>query len=158
MRSNLHSLTQLAVTLSSLLALMPGSASARGLHARCEIVPDTWTPSLNQVKEYIETSEPRATTNQQILTKTSENLADVRDAELFIVYVQLMQALTPQERTNLFSEQKRWLSTREARSRAAVVSKGGTLEQLEYSSSYRSITERRLSELQQRLQKKNCLR
>jgi uncharacterized protein YecT (DUF1311 family) len=80
-------------------------------------------------------------------------MADLRDAELFIVYVQLMQALAPQERTKLFKEQERWLSERDERAQAAVVSKGGTLEPLEYSSAYRSITERRLSVLRQLLRK-----
>jgi uncharacterized protein YecT (DUF1311 family) len=136
-----------------LLAIEPLSASDIS-RERCGIVPDSWAPSLAQVQDYIEASSKAETkVTQQLLTKTSQNMADLRDAELFIAYVQLMQALAPQERIKLFKEQERWLSERDKRAQAAVVSKGGTLEPLEYSGVYRSITERRLSELRQLLWK-----
>ncbi len=132
-------------------AIHPLSASDLA-QQRCGIVPNAWTPSLAEVQAYLEESSRAETTvTQQFLTQNSQNMADLRDAELFIVYVHLMQALAPPARTNLFKEQERWLRERSERARATVVSKGGTLEPFEYSNAYRSTTERRLSELRQLL-------
>ena len=136
-----------------LLVLMPSVTLARDLpRARCELVPDSWTPSLDQVRESVEESATaEAQTSQQSLNQTSQNLADLRDAQLFIDYVQLMQTLDVRGQTDLFEEQKRWLSKRAEKARASVVSKGGTLKPLEYSDSFRKITEERLAELEKRL-------
>ena len=135
-----------------LLAAFP--ASGRQLVQQpCELVPGAWKPSLEQVQNSLEElSHTEQKTTQRQLTQTSQNLADLRDAQLFIVYVQLIQALHGKERTALCNEQKHWLGKREEWARSGVVSQGGTLEPLEYSGAFRKITEERLSELQKRLQ------
>jgi len=73
------------------------------------------------------------------------------DAQLFITYVLLMERLDENDRRGLFNEQKIWLLQRAESARGAIVSKGGSLEALEYASAFRSITERRLAELDSRL-------
>ena len=119
---------------------------------RGNLVPDTWAPSLEQVQENVEediAAQPNQ--SQQALNRGSQNLADLADARLFIAYVLLMQRLHETERNTLFNEQKQWLAQRVVSARAAVVSKGGSLDTLEYVSAFRSMTEKRLAELQSRL-------
>jgi len=121
---------------------------------RCQLVPDTWVPSLDQVRSYVEEkSSTETNASQQLLTQTSQNLADLRDAQLFITYVRLMQTLDVNGQGALFEEQKRWLDKRVAAARASVTSPGGTLGPLEYSGAFAKITDARLAELQQRLQR-----
>ena len=139
---------------SFLLIFSPSAVLARDPpQGRCQLVPEQWIPSLNQVMDYIEeSSQSEAHTSQRQLTQANQHLADLRDAQLFITYIQLMQTLDIRGQTNLYEEQKRWLSKRAELARASVISKGGTLEPLEYSSSFRKITEERLAELQEQLQ------
>lgn len=136
------------------LVFLPQEASAR-LHPRgyCELVPDTWTPSLDQVKDYLdESAKAQPEAPQQVLNQMSQNLADIRDTQLFIVYIQLMQKLDIQGQAKLFEEQKRWLSKRDKYAQAAVISTGGSLAPLEYSGAFKKITDERFAELQKRLQ------
>lgn len=71
-----------------LLVLLPQESSAR-IHPRgyCELVPETWKPSLEQVKVYLdESSKIDTKAPQQALNQMSRNLADILDTQLFIVY------------------------------------------------------------------------
>jgi uncharacterized protein YecT (DUF1311 family) len=147
----------LLVTLGALLGLAPAPVStlARGHpRARCQLVPSTWAPSLDQVRSDVE-AKVKAEKNppQQLLTQMSQNLADLRDAQLLIAYLQLMQMLDAAGQETLFAEQTRWLDTRAAAAQASVTSKGGTLGPLEYSGAFGTITDERLAELRQRLQR-----
>ncbi len=137
-----------------LLWLIPSTTFAlNGASAAAHLVPEFWVPSLEQVAETLdESSKGDTQASQQALNRVSQNLADVRDAQLFITYIHLMQALDARGQAQLFEEQKRWLGKRDELARAAVVSKGGTLAPLEYSGAFRKITEERLAELQKRLQ------
>lgn len=141
-----------------LLVLLPSATSARDLpRGYCELVPDAWTPALDQVGDYLaESSKTEAQASQQALNQMSQNLADVRDAQLFITYIQLMQTLDARGQTQLFEEQMRWLDKRNESARASVISKGGTLAPLEYSGAFRKITEERLLDLQKRLQQQGA--
>jgi uncharacterized protein YecT (DUF1311 family) len=116
------------------------------------LVPNGWSPSLEQAETLIEDAlAAKASKNQRFLTQTSQGMADLRDARLFVVYVQLMHFLDAGARRELFNEQKSWLNRRELTALAAVDSKGGSLEPLEYSEAFRKITEERLAELEKRL-------
>jgi uncharacterized protein YecT (DUF1311 family) len=95
--------------------------------------------------------ETKAQKSQQYLNRTSQNLSDVADAQLFITYILLMQSLNGKEQKMLFDEQKNWLAKRDELARSEVVSKGGSLAPLEYASAFRQVTEKRLTELEQRL-------
>jgi len=119
-----------------------------------QIVPPSWAPSLDQVAEFLEeTVNSDAQTSQQALNRIGQNLADLRDAQLFIVYMKLMQHLDAGSRISLFKEQEHWLKQRKEKAQASVVSQGGTLAALEYSDTFRKVTEERLRELQARLLK-----
>lgn len=131
-----------------------GSADTRRKHSshqKCEIVPSTWRPSLDQVAETL-SEQNSEETGQQAMNVNSQNLSEIRDAQLYIVYVQLSQKLEEKSRGKLITEQQQWLAKRDAEAEAAVVSKGGSLAPLEYNSAFRKITEERVSELQHRLQ------
>ncbi len=119
---------------------------------KCELVPSTWQPSLDQVADTLNERSSEDTT-QQAMNLSSQNLSDIRDAQLYIVYVQLVQKLDGKSRGKLIAEQQQWLNKRAAKAEAAIVSKGGSLASLEYSSAFIKITEERVSELQKRLQR-----
>jgi len=137
------------LSLSLLVMLLQGCHQT---HEPLVLIPNTWSPSLTQAREFVVgTSNKPAEINQRILSNTSQTLADISDAQLFIVYVRLMQTLSDNDRSRLFDEQQRWLETREHRARAAVVSEGGTLAPIEYNGVFRKITETRLSELVKQL-------
>lgn len=117
-----------------------------------QLVPSEWKPSLEQVQTSIQDElETKAQKSQQYLNRTSQNLSDLADAQLFITYILLMQSLNGKEQKTLFDEQKNWLAKRDELARSEVVSKGGSLAPLEYASAFRQVTEKRLAELEQRL-------
>ncbi len=144
------------VLVSLFLCLTTLQASELGQFSDCfQIIPESWNPALDQVAQAIEeSSKGDRKASQQVLNRMSQNLADIRDAQLFIVYIRLFQVLDNQEQTNLFDEQRRWLNQRGEKARASVVSKGGTLASLEYSDVFRQFTEERLAELKARLQER----
>ncbi len=148
--------TLASMTLSCLLTVLsPVPVLAQNPSALyAQIVPPSWTPSLEQVAESIEESAGTDLhASQQALNRIGQNLADLRDAQLFIVYMRLMQHLNAVMQVNLYQEQDRWLNQRKEKAQASVVSQGGTLASLEYSDTFRKITEERLKELQARLKK-----
>jgi uncharacterized protein YecT (DUF1311 family) len=115
-------------------------------------VPSGWKPSLEQVQTSLQDElDTKAQKSQQYLNRTSQNLSDLADAQLFITYTLLMQNLDGKEQKTLFDEQKTWLAKRDELAQSAVVSKGGSLAPLEYASAFRQVTEKRLAELEQRL-------
>jgi uncharacterized protein YecT (DUF1311 family) len=128
-------------------SLLPATAGAPDVPT---LVPAGWTPSLVQVREYLE-DESGGGTSQQALNRASQNLADLQDAQLFITYVRLMETLSSKERRELVAEQKRWLVRREELASKAVRSRGGTLAPLEYSGTFLKITEERLRIFEKRL-------
>ena len=136
-----------------MMLMSPQTSAHDHLHGHCELVPDSWTPSLEQVKDYLEEySKAELQASQQTLNQNSQNLSDIRDAQLFIVYIQLMQTIDTQDQFKLFEEQKRWLVKRAEYAEAAVISRGGSLAPLEYNSAFKKITKERLTELKKRLQ------
>jgi uncharacterized protein YecT (DUF1311 family) len=144
-------------SLLMIFLLIPMAAAGQDAANECgALVPNGWVPSLEQAQTFIEDETAAKTrTDQRFLTLTSQGMADLRDAQLFIIYVQLMQSLDAKERRELFNQQKCWLSAREQSARAAVDSKGGSLEPLEFSDAFRKITEERLAVLEKRLTDKH---
>jgi uncharacterized protein YecT (DUF1311 family) len=126
-----------------------GCAPARDNFA---LIPEAWNPSLEQAREFVEEMPgTQSPVNQKFLSDISQHLADIRDAQLFIAYVRLMQSLDAKQRTDLFREQRRWLEKRAQAAKSAVLSKGGSLAPLERNNVFRKMTEERLSELRNRL-------
>ena len=84
------------------------------VQAQQPVVPADWHPSLDLVREKLETqlSETKA---QQAVNVLIGRLAEVTDAELLIVYIQLYERLSPAKRAELRRDQGQWLKTREQR-------------------------------------------
>lgn len=142
-----------SIRIAGLCCLLLWAAPSPGAAEGVELVPGSWVPSLSQAARSVEESlEREGGVSQQFANQASQNLADIRDAELFIVYVRLVRLLDSRNRTALAREQKTWLRQREVEARKAVVSAGGSLAALEYSDAFRQITERRLAELKVRLE------
>ena len=128
------------------MVLYAPESEARG---RCEIAPDTWFPSLEQVGDFLdESARADVKAPQQTLNLNSQNRADIRDAQLFVVYIELMQRLNARQRAELFKEQKRWLGKRNEYAEITVVSRGGSLAPMEYNAAFRAFTEDRILQLQ----------
>jgi uncharacterized protein YecT (DUF1311 family) len=142
-----------------IVILLTALSASKGPTAKdcSDIVPPGWKPSLEQVETYIDYElNANKKGGQHFLNQASQNIADLRDAQLFIIYVFLMQTLDANERADLFNDQKQWLIRREKMARAAVVSKRGSLEPLEYSGAFRKITEERLITLEKLLAQKRA--
>ena len=145
-----------SVLVAGLGCLLLWAAPSRGAAEGAELVPESWAPSLGEVARSVEESlEREGGVPQQIANQASQNLADIRDAELFIVYVRLVRMLDPRSRTALARDQRAWLRQREAEARRAVVSTGGSLAAFEYSDAFRRITEKRLGDLKARLEQRS---
>jgi uncharacterized protein YecT (DUF1311 family) len=141
------------VLICLLFALLSACASPRrdSTESSSQLVPSGWKPSVEQVQTTIQDEfETKAQKSQQYLNRASQNLSDLADAQLFIIYTLLMQNLDGKEQRNLFDEQKNWLAKRDELAQSAVVSKGGSLAPLEYASAFRQMTEKRVAELEQR--------
>ena len=74
-------------------------------------LPKGWRADLDSVAELIG-SELEQSTAQQEMNRLSGRLAEVREAELVIVYLQLYAASSPVERAKLKTEQTLWLKKR----------------------------------------------
>jgi hypothetical protein len=65
------------------------------------LIPEFWSPSLEQVREFAEEMpNTQLPINQKFLSDTSQHLADIGDAQLFMAYVRLMQSLDVKQRTD----------------------------------------------------------
>jgi uncharacterized protein YecT (DUF1311 family) len=120
---------------------------------RNSIVPPSWQPSLDNAIDWLDAQQ--ATQNsppQSVLNHFAQAQAELRDAQLFVTYIRLMQALDPLGRARLLREQEEWLGQRSREAAAAVVSRGGTMAPVEYNAEYTRLTEDRERELRSRLQ------
>jgi uncharacterized protein YecT (DUF1311 family) len=120
---------------------------------RNSIVPPSWRPSLDDSIDWLDAQQ--ATQNsppQSVLNRFARAQAELRDAQLFVIYIQLMQVLDPLGRARLLREQEEWLNRRSRQAAAAVVSRGGTMAPAEYNAEYTRLTADRERELRRRLQ------
>jgi uncharacterized protein YecT (DUF1311 family) len=85
------------------------------------------------------------------MNRLSRCLADLKDAELFSIYVLLFETLGEPERQSLIQEQKKWLVARRKASESGVESEGGSLAPYEANAAEMRFTERRIAELTKRL-------
>lgn len=146
----------LVVRLIMLLLMLSATQGQSLAQDRLDIVPPGWHPSLQEPLAFLE-EEANAKTqlSQQFLNRNSSSLAALRDAQLFITYISLMQLLDKPGRQTLFEEQRDWLKQRQEQAKAAIKSAGGSLQPLEYNRAFQQMTEARLAALRKRLQK-NC--
>ncbi len=126
--------------------------------ANDKLIPSDWQPSLSALEAKCKSElEPkqRHAPSQRELNDISSRLADVYDAELFITYVRLLNALDAKAQRELFREQQQWLRDRATEAAAQVQSKGGSLAALEYSGAFSDFTKKRIAELRRRMSHDN---
>jgi uncharacterized protein YecT (DUF1311 family) len=114
------------------------------------IVPREWRPDFTAASEWLE-KDLIETEAQQGMNQLSRCLADLKDAELFTLYVRLYETLGQAQRQSLIEEQKKWLSARRKAAGNAVESEGGSLAPYEANAAEMKFTERRIAELTKRL-------
>lgn len=85
------------------------------------------------------------------MNQLSRCLADLKDAQLFAIYVRLFETLGEAHRQSLIEEQKKWLGARRKAAENGVESEGGSLAPFEANSAEMKFTERRIGELTKRL-------
>ena len=88
------------------------------------------------------------------MLETAWCMADVADAELFVIYISLYEKLPAKERDALFKEQEKWLRDREKTAVGADDGKSGQIGHLQSAAEHRDTTEARIAELKARLPKK----
>jgi uncharacterized protein YecT (DUF1311 family) len=114
------------------------------------IIPEGWLPALSpSIKSAL--GALKDANSQAEMNSLSREVAELTDAQLFIVYTRLYERLSPKERTALVAEQTKWLKARSKAARDGVESTGGSLAPLEANNAEVTFTEKRLAELRARL-------
>ena len=115
-----------------------------------KVLPPDWIPALApSIRSALE--QLKEANSQAQMNSISRQVAEMTDAQLFVVYVRLYEKLTPKERSRLLEEQGRWLKERPRVAKKGVESEGGSLAPLEANNAEVTYTERRLAELRSRL-------
>ncbi len=141
MRLQLLTILAAAVALSGLLS---PTASAEP-----DVIPPEWLPALHPSIENA-LKQMKEATSQSEINRLSREVAEMRDAQLYIAYVRLYQRLGPKARATLVTEQAKWLKARAKAAKEAVESKGSSLAVLEANDAEVTLTEDRLNELRRR--------
>jgi len=113
-------------------------------------LPGNWNPSLDAAIERLEAVLKDAT-GQQPMNYLSAEIAELKDAKLFVIYVRLMDHLDNKGRRELSNEQAEWLKAREKHSEESVDSVGGSAAPLEYNTAEAEFTDKRIKILTKRL-------
>ncbi|MEP6822834.1 MAG: lysozyme inhibitor LprI family protein [Chthoniobacterales bacterium] len=122
------------------------------LIAQTPVVPADWLPALSpSIENSLE--QLKEADAQQAMNRLSRQVADLRDAQLYIAYVRLYQKLGSKERAALLAEQTKWLKARTKAAKDGVKSEGGSLAALEANNVEVTFTEKRLQELRDRYKK-----
>lgn len=128
------------------------SFSARPVCAQTEskFIPEDWLPALSpSIKAAL--NQLRAANSQAEMNSLSRQVAEMTDAQLFIVYTRLYERLSAKERVALVAEQTKWLKARTKAAHDGVETTGGSLAPLEANNAEVTFTEKRLVELRTRL-------
>jgi uncharacterized protein YecT (DUF1311 family) len=127
------------------------SQTCRGeTDSRESILPPRWDPDPFLTIDYLERQLSNAP-GQQEMNQLSAKIAELKDAQLLIVYVRLMERLGLEQRKALLLEQRNWLDKREKHVAKSVKSVGGTTAPLEANRANIEFTEKRISELRDKL-------
>jgi uncharacterized protein YecT (DUF1311 family) len=115
------------------------------------ILPDKWSPYLDQALDYLDQELTEWRHGQQGANRLSADIGSVQDAKLLETYVRFYERLPTQKREELRKEQREWLSRRRQQAQAAIESHGGTLAPLEFNTKFIDLTKERIEEIQRRI-------
>jgi uncharacterized protein YecT (DUF1311 family) len=114
------------------------------------IFPPQWQPEFSAAIDDLETALHDAN-GQGEMNRLSRQIADLRDAELFVLYITLYEKSDAKARAALFREQAAWLKQREKHAAGAVESEGGSLAPLEANVAEAAFTNERIQTLRKRI-------
>jgi uncharacterized protein YecT (DUF1311 family) len=114
------------------------------------IIPVKWQPDLSAAIDR-SAADLKDTTAQMQMNTLSRQIADMKDAQLFVLYIRLYERVSAKEREQLMAEQTKWLKARTKAAREAIQSEGGSLAPLESNTGEADFTNKRISELTRRL-------
>jgi uncharacterized protein YecT (DUF1311 family) len=134
------------------LVLLVLSLSVGRVHAQTSIVPKGWIKP-ERLEGALVPMQKQLDTGIAMLA-TAWSMADVADAELFVIYIDLYEKLPAKEREALRKEQEIWLKKREKAANAADDGQSGQIGHLQSASEHHSMTDLRIQELKARLPKK----
>ena len=115
------------------------------------VLPDRWTPYVDQAVQYLEEELREWQRGQQSANRISADIGMVQDAKLLQTYVRLYERLPSPKREELRKEQQEWLDQRHKEAEAAVESHGGSLAPLEFNMKFIEASAARIKELEGRL-------
>lgn len=121
--------------------------------ASLQIIQEDWAPYLDSAADYLYATLDKGHVTQSRMNRVFGNVAEIADAQLFIVYTRLFQTLSPADQVDLYRDQQAWRTRRIAYAESQVESHGGSLAPLEYSGAFTEITKQRIEELSKRIQK-----
>jgi uncharacterized protein YecT (DUF1311 family) len=119
--------------------------------ATLQIVQKDWVPYLDSAIEILYDTLNTAQVSQAKMNYVSASVAGITDAQLFITYTKLFQALSPANQIDLYREQESWQAERLTYAESHVESHGGSLARLEYNEAFREFTIRRIDEILSRI-------
>jgi uncharacterized protein YecT (DUF1311 family) len=140
------SMRYIGLTLTCLVLMAP----ARLWADDPKIIPAKWQPELSQAIDW-STANLKEAMAQMQMNSLSRQIADMKDAQLFVLYVRLYERLGAKEREQLLAGQTKWLKARIKAARDAVESEGGSLAAFESNNAESEFTDRRIKELNARL-------
>jgi len=133
-----------------IVELSIAAASIVSAQSNSEVVPKKWQPDLTAAIDW-SASDLKDATAQMQMNSLSRNIAEMKDAQLFVIYVRLYQRLDSREREQLFAEQTKWLQARTKAAQKGIESEGGSLAGLESNTAEAEFTDKRIQELRGRL-------
>jgi len=128
-------------------------SASLALHAEdCQksIIPQGWNPSLAAAIESQQADLGDAKAQMQ-MNRISRRIADMKDAELFVIYLRLSEHLNAKQQKNLLEKQTKWLKARSKYAESAVESEGGSLAAFESNAAESEFTDKRIKELSNKL-------
>jgi|GEM_PF-3109360 len=115
-------------------------------------LPEGWSPDLSQVAQYFEKELQDPAICQADENRVSGCLANVRDAQLALLYVQLWHQLPKAAQVILAKEQAAWFQKRDQdTTKASHEYEGGTIAPYMCHMKFLELTELRIKELQARI-------
>jgi uncharacterized protein YecT (DUF1311 family) len=119
--------------------------------AALQIVQEDWAPYLDPAVEFLYATLREGHVPQQRMNRVSASVAEVTDAQLFVLYTRLFQSLSPADQIDLYREQEDWRAKRDSYAESQVESRGGSLAPLEYNEAFSEYTTKRIDELLSRI-------
>ncbi|MEP6667928.1 MAG: lysozyme inhibitor LprI family protein [Chthoniobacter sp.] len=134
------------------LVIMLLAATVAPSHAQSPLIPKGWIKA--DALDALEAPLQKQLDTGIAMLETAWDMATVKDAQLFIVYVTLLEKLPEPDRAALRKEQEAWLNKREKAAAKADDGEGGQIGHLQSATEHQEWSEKRIAELKKRMPKR----